>query len=258
MRSTAVRRKDERANEGSTEQVVAHVRHLIEQGALRPGDRLPAERDLAAHVGVSRPTVRAGLRALAAIGVVQSRHGSGTYIPDGPPSLGTDALSFLAALHGFTRDEMYEARRILEAGAAGLAADRATPDQIATLAEEVASLFAAMGDPQVFLVHDINFHRAVAAASGNPIVASLVEMVSELYYERRLQTAARASDRDMRDAAEMHRRIYQAVRGRQAEAARVAMNEHLIQASRHQAEELGDGPSAAQPGGANSGRRPPG
>src|SRR6188768_2642420 len=136
-------------SEGSTEQVVAHVRALIERGALRPGNRLPAERDLAARVGVSRPTVRAGLRALAAFGVVQSRHGSGTYIPDGPPSLGTDALSFLAALHGFTRDEMYEARRILEVGAAGLAAERATPDQIATLAEEVAGLFASMDDPRV-------------------------------------------------------------------------------------------------------------
>jgi GntR family transcriptional regulator, transcriptional repressor for pyruvate dehydrogenase complex len=247
MRSTAVRRRisrnastaflGDRASEGSTEQVVAHVRNLIEQGALRPGDRLPAERDLAAHVGVSRPTVRAGLRALAAIGVVQSRHGSGTYIPDGPPSLGTDALSFLAALHGFTRDEMYEARRILEVGAAGLAAERATPDQIATMAEEVASLFAAMADPQVFLVHDINFHRAVAAASGNPIVASLVEMVSALYYERRRDTAARASDRDMRDAAEMHRRIYQAIRSHDADEAKRAMQAHLMQASAHQAQE---------------------
>jgi GntR family transcriptional regulator, transcriptional repressor for pyruvate dehydrogenase complex len=243
MRSTAVRRKEERNAEGSTEQVVAHVRSLIERGALRPGDRLPAERDLAAHVGVSRPTVRAGLRALAAIGVVQSRHGSGTYIPDGPPSLGTDALSFLAALHGFTRDEMYEARRILEVGAAGLAAERATPDQIATMAEEVASLFAAIADPQVFLVHDINFHRAVAAASGNPIVASLVEMVSALYYERRRDTAARASDRDMRDAAEMHRKIYQAIRAHDADEARRCMQTHLMQASAHQAKEP-EGPAA--------------
>ena len=257
MRNPAVRRRvsrnastaslDDRASEGSTEQVVSHVRNLIEQGALRPGDRLPAERDLAAHVGVSRPTVRAGLRALAAIGVVQSRHGSGTYIPDGPPSLGTDALSFLAALHGFTRDEMYEARRILEVGAAGLAAERATPEQIATMAEEVASLFAAMANPQVFLVHDINFHRAVAAASGNPIVASLVEMVSALYYERRRDTAARASDRDMRDAAEMHRRIYQAIRSRDADEARRAMQTHLMQASAHQAQEP-EGPEPAPRG----------
>ena len=66
--------------EGSTEHVVAHVRGLIERRALRPGDRLPAERDLALQLGVSRPTVRAGLRALAAMGVVQSRHGSGTVL----------------------------------------------------------------------------------------------------------------------------------------------------------------------------------
>ena len=82
-----------------------------------------------------------------------------------------------------------------------------------------------MADPQLFLVHDINFHRAVAAASGNPIVASLVEMVSALYYERRRDTAARASDRDLRDAAEMHRRIYQAIRAHDADEARRAMND---------------------------------
>src|SRR5688500_1916689 len=235
-----------REAEGSTEQVVSYVRNLIERGELRPGDRLPAERDLATQIGVSRPTVRAGLRALSAIGVVQSRHGSGTFIPDGPPSLGTDALSFLAALHGFTREEMYEARRILEVGAAALAAERATPDQIATLAEEVAGMFATMQDPQLFLVHDINFHRSVAAASGNPIVASLVEMVSALYYEQRRETAVRASDRDLRDAAEMHRRIYQAIRAHEAGAAREAMQTHLMQASAHQAQEPADADAPAR------------
>src|SRR5919206_3866446 len=124
--------------ERSAEHVVAHVRTLIERGALRPGDRLPAERNLAMQIGVSRPSVRAGLHALAAMGVVRSRHGSGTYIPAGPPSLGSEPLSFLAALHGVTRDQMYEARRILEIEAAGLAAERATSEHLATLAEEVA------------------------------------------------------------------------------------------------------------------------
>ena len=238
--TSAARRDEDRNLEPSTDQVVTFVRHLIDRGALRPGDRLPAERDLATQVGVSRPTVRAGLRALAAMGVVRSRHGSGTYIPDGPPALGFEALSFLAALHGFTREEMYEARRILEVGAAGLAAERASPDQMTTLAEEVASVFASIDDPQLFLVHDINFHRAVGAASGNPIVASLMEMVSALYYERRRETAGQASERDMRDAADMHRRIYQAIRGRNADAARQAMHEHLIQASAHQAQETPD------------------
>jgi GntR family transcriptional repressor for pyruvate dehydrogenase complex len=223
--------------EGSTEQVVAHVRTLIERGALRPGDRLPAERDLATQIGVSRPTVRAGLYALAAMGVVRSRHGSGTYVPGGPPSLAPEPLSFLAALHGFSRDDMYEARRVLEVGAAGLAAERATSEQLAAIADTVASLFALMNEPQAFLVHDVDFHRAVAASSGNPILAALIEMVSALYYERRRKTAERAANRDLRAAAEAHRRIYRAIRSRDAVAARLAMHDHLIEASRYQAQE---------------------
>lgn len=222
----------------SAAQVVAHVRRLIDSGALGPGARLPPERDLAEQVGVSRPTVRAGLRTLAALGVIQSRRGSGTYIPDGPPTLGADALSFLAALHKFTRDDVYEARRVLEVGAAGMAAERATPDQLATLADEVAGLFASLTDRQVFLVHDINFHRSVAAASGNPIVASLVEMVSALYYERRRVTAERAADRDLRDAADAHRQIYQAIRSRDSERARHLMDHHLRRAWSYQAKEF--------------------
>ena len=224
-------------SEGSTEQVVAFVRDLIVRGRLRPGNRLPAERELATQIGVSRPSVRAGLHALAAMGVVRSRHGSGTYIPDGPPALGSEPLRFLAALHGFTREEMYEARRILEVEAAGLAAERATSDHLATLADEVAGLFANRDNPLLFLVHDINFHRAVADAAMNPIVGTLVGMVSAMYYERRKATAARASDRDLRDAAEAHRRIYQAIRARDGVAARRAMNDHLLQASRYQAQE---------------------
>jgi GntR family transcriptional repressor for pyruvate dehydrogenase complex len=132
---------------------------------------------------------------------------------------------------------MYEARRILEVGAAGLSAERATPEQIASMADEVAGLFAALNDPQGFLVHDIKFHRAVAAASGNPIVTSLVEMVSELYYERRRQTAARATDRNLRDAAEMHQRVYRAIRMRDPKATRRAMNEHLVHSSAYQTRE---------------------
>ena len=245
--------------EGSTEQVVSYVRGLIDRGEVCRGDRLPAERDLAAHIGVSRPTVRAGLGALAAMGVVRSRHGSGTYITDGPPALGSEPLSFLAALHGFTREEMYETRRILEVGAAGLAAERAAAEQLATLADEIAGQFASLDDPQLFLVHDIDFHRSVATASGNPIIASLVEMVSALYYERRRETAARASDRDLRDAAEMHRRIYHAIRTHDAEAARQAMHAHLLQASVYQSREPGEtlAPRADGPRGALSKRARP-
>jgi GntR family transcriptional repressor for pyruvate dehydrogenase complex len=90
MRTGPAEQPTGKAPEGSTEQVIAHVRNLIVTGALKPGDRLPAERELAVEIGVSRPTVRAGLRALSAMGVVQARHGSGTYIPSGPPMLGSE------------------------------------------------------------------------------------------------------------------------------------------------------------------------
>ncbi len=222
--------------DGSTDQVIEHVRALIERGALRPGNRLPAERELATQIGVSRPTVRAGLKALSAMGVVRTRHGAGTFIPE-LPELQSEPLSFLAALHGITRETMYEVRRILEVGAAGLAAERATADQLASMSEQVANLFANMHDPQAFLVHDIEFHRTVASASGNQIVASLVEMVAALYYDKRRRTAARATNRNLRDAAELHRSIYQAIRARDIERARATMNDHLLASSAHQADE---------------------
>jgi len=89
-------------------------------------------------------------------------------------------------------------------------------------------------------VHDVNFHRAVADAAKNPIVGALVGMVSAMYYERRKAVVERASDSDLRDAAEAHRRIYQAIRARDGNAARRAMSDHLLQASRYQAQEFDD------------------
>ncbi len=219
----------------AAELVVSHVRALIEGGDLGPGDRLPAERELALRVGVSRPSVRAGLRALAAMGVVQSRHGAGTFIRGGPPMLGSEPLSFLAALHGFTRDEMFEARRVLEVGVAGLAAERATGDQLASISEEITGMYASMDDPQAFLVHDIRFHRAVAVAAGNPILASLVEMVSGLFYEHRRRTVQQGAD--LKEAADLHRAIYQALRNHDADRARQAMDAHLSLARARQATE---------------------
>ncbi len=223
-----------KSSDGVTaELVVQHVRGLIERGELRPGDRLPAERELAVQPGVSRPSVRAGLRSLSAIGVLQTRHGAGTFITDGPPTLGSEPLSFLAALHGFTRDEMFEARRALEVGVAGLAAERANDEQIATIAEEITGMFAALDDPQTFMIHDIRFHRSVAEASGNPILASLVEMVSALFYEQRRKTAQHG--RDLKESAHLHRAIYHAIRAHDPKRASAAMSEHLSVAQQSQA-----------------------
>src|SRR5438874_3108965 len=219
----------------SPDQIVHHVALLIERGALRPGDRLPPERELAHELGLSRPTVRAGLHALSAMGVTESRQGAGTFITGGPPRLGAGPLSFLAALHGFTRDQMFEARKILEVGAAALAAELGLTDRLAPMAEEVTGMFANLGEPQTFLVHDIRFHRAVAAAGGNPVVLALVEMVSSLVYETRRVTVERAQD--LKESAEMHRRIYQAIRDKDPQRARAEMTRHLDLARMAQATE---------------------
>ena len=151
-------------------QVVEHVRREIEAGRLGPGHRLPPERELALQMGVSRPSLRSGLRTLQAMGIVTSRRGAGTFIVEGPPQLGKAPFELLAALHGFTLDQMYEVRRLLEVGAAGLAAEHAAGEQMASMADEITGMFAALEDPQAFLRHDLGFHRAVAAGSGNPIV----------------------------------------------------------------------------------------
>ena len=100
-------------------------------------------------------------------------------------------------------------------------------------------MYASMDDPQAFLVHDIRFHRAVALAAGNPILASLVEMVSEIFYEHRRKTAEQG--RDLKEAADLHRAIYHALRSHDGERARRAMDAHLSLARDRQASEAGFG-----------------
>ena len=209
-----------------TEQVVIQVRDMIQQGKLKPGDQLPSERELAKRLGISRASLRAGLHFLSAMGVLSSRHGSGTYIADGPPALDSEPLSMLAALHGFKPDEMFEARSLLEVGLAGLAAEHASDDHLATMAEEVTEMYATLDDPQQYLIHDIRFHRAIAAGSGNPILAALMDMVAAVMYERRRETVSRATD--LKESAAMHRKIYRLIREHKGNEARVAMSEHLL------------------------------
>src|SRR3954468_4717921 len=214
----------------TSEEVISQLREMIHRGELRPGDRLPPERDLAKLLGVSRPTLRAGIRSLAAVGVLQSRQGAGTFVvqADGQPVLDSSPLRLMASLHGFTSAEMFEARLSLEMAVAGLAAERATGDQMTTMAEEVTGMFASLDDPEQFLIHDVRFHQTVAAASGNRILTSLMNMVATILFETRIKTVKRA--KDLKDSAEMHRQIYRAIRERNPEAAREAMREHLVRA----------------------------
>jgi GntR family transcriptional regulator, transcriptional repressor for pyruvate dehydrogenase complex len=235
--SSIFKKVDPERRSSTSEELVTQLREMIHRGELRPGDRLPPERDLAKLLGVSRPTLRAAIRSLAAVGVLQSKQGAGTFVveSDGPPALDSAPLRMMASLHGFTNSEMFEARRSLEMAIAALAAERATGEQMASMAEEIAGMFASLDDPEQFLVHDMRFHQMVAASSGNRIMTALMNMVATVLFDVRRKTVNRA--RDLKESAEMHRQIYRAIRDRNSDAARNAMRDHLMLAQKAQESE---------------------
>ena len=218
-----------------TMQVVDHVKQLVASGELKPGDRLPPERELARSLKISRSSLRAGIGFLSAMGVLKSRHGAGTFVSSGPPALDSSSLTVLGALHGFLPWQMFEARLVIEANVACLAAERATGEHIAELAEEVAEMYASMDDPQEYLIHDVRFHRTIARAAGNPILGALMETITASLYDNRRMTVDRAVD--LKESAEMHREIYRAIRSHNPEGAKVAMEHHLNMARMAQASE---------------------
>ena len=221
-------------NGTTAEEVVTRLREMIQSGELSAGDRLPPERDLAKLLGVSRPTLRAGIRSLATVGILQSRQGAGTFVAEAEesPTLDSSPLRLMAALHGFTSDEMFEARLALEMSIAGLAAKRVTSEQMTTLAEEIAGMYASLNEPEQYLVHDMRFHQIVAAASGNRILTSLMNMVATILFEYRSKTVKRATD--LKESAEQHHNIYRALRDHDHEGAEQAMHDHLVETQRAQ------------------------
>jgi GntR family transcriptional repressor for pyruvate dehydrogenase complex len=153
------------------------------------------------------------------------RHGVGTFVADGPPDFGKASLSLMGALHGFQTWQMFEARIILERSLAALAAERGKEEHHAAMSEEVAEMFATLETPVDYLIHDVLFHRIIAQASGNPILAAVMETVTSSMYDKRRKTVERATD--LRESAEMHREIYRAIRARRPEEARDLMEKHL-------------------------------
>lgn len=215
-----------------TTQVVNHIRSLIESGALQPGDKIPPEREFAKTLGISRASLRTGIGYLAAMGVMKVKHGVGTFVADGPPQIGSTSLGLMGALHGFQSWQMFEARIILESNIAALAAERAKEDHHMALADEVAEMFAVMSSPADYLIHDLNFHRILGLASGNPIMAALIETLTSALYDNRRKTVERAID--TRESAEMHRELYRAIRARKPLEARKLMEQHLRMAQEAQ------------------------
>lgn len=219
-------------DEHLTMQVVNHIRTMIEDGRLKPGDKIPPEREFARMLKISRASLRTGIGYLAAMGVMKVRHGVGTFVADGPPEIGKASLGLMGALHGFQSWQMFEARLLLESNMAALAAERGKEEHLTVLAEEVAEMYATVDEPDEYLIHDIRFHRTIAQASGNPILAALMETVTSALYEERRKTAEHA--RNLKESADVHREIYRAIRSKNGPEARRLMDQHLRHAQSEQ------------------------
>ncbi|WP_432974759.1 FadR/GntR family transcriptional regulator [Dactylosporangium sp. CA-233914] len=203
-----------------------HVVNLILEGELSPGDALPAERELAVRLGVSRPLVREALRSLEAVNIVESRRGAGTYVTDLSPELLLAPLSYAFRLVRGSEIDLFEVRRFLEPQAAAVAAMH-LPDDPDDGFAELDRLLDAMdtSDQHTFPDHDIAFHEWIVRRTNNRLLLSVVRGIRDLEYQVLAVTAVSAESREL-SAAE-HRAIASAIRARDPERAKAAMLLHL-------------------------------
>lgn len=207
------------------EEIANRLLALIRAQELRPGDKLPSERTLAASMEVSRPVLREALRALAIMKVVDIRQGAGTYITALEPQQLVSHLDLVFSKDTVALAQLLEARRVVEVGNARLAAARIDEARLAELDGILADLGAAVDDADRFGTLDMAFHDVVCAAAGNFVLAQFMTVIDTLGKVSRERTGASRSVRDvmLRD----HHLIAEGLRGRDPEAAGAAMQRHL-------------------------------
>ena len=210
------------------EQIVQQIEQSIVKGALKPGDQLPAERDLALRFGVSRTAVREAVKALREKGLVEAYSGRGTFITDGTTQAVRQSLDLMVKIgqvEGST--QLAEVRAILEPGIAALAATRIQESELATMREAVAVMDRAEQDPDAYIEADLDFHLALAEGAGNPIILSLLDSIVGMLREQRLRIF-RVPGGPQRGQIH-HKQILDAIERHDAQDARKAMTAHLEQ-----------------------------
>lgn len=210
------------------EQIVQQIEESIVKGALKPGDQLPAERELAQRFGVSRTAVREAVKALREKGLVEAYSGRGTFITDGTTHAVRQSLDLMVKMgqsEGSTH--LAEVRAILEPEIAALAATRIQEPELVTMREAVAVMDRAGQDPEAYIEADLDFHLALAEGAANPLILSLLDSIVGLLREQRLRIF-RVSGGPERGQIH-HKRILEAVERHDAERAREAMRAHLEQ-----------------------------
>lgn len=224
-----------RREEKLADQVAASLERLITQGQVSPGEKLPPERVLCERFGVSRTAVREAVRSLAAKGLVEGRAGGGTLVrrPTTDSVQSLLGLVMRSGVEGVTWLHLLELQRMFEVEIAALAAERRTPDDLEALREsleEMRRCAAQPGQAEAWSKADVHFHEALAGAAHNPLVPVVLRAVGDVLLEAR-RAAARLPEVPAL-AEQHHRRILDAVERGSAEAARIAMQDHLRQAEK--------------------------
>lgn len=210
-----------------SDQVALKLRRLIEQGQLRPGEQLPAERHLCEMLGVSRTVVREATCALEQNGLINIVHGRGTFVVQ--PDLHTlaDSLGLWARMGRQPEQILLETRFALEIEIAGLASQRAQHLHLAKMEKSLQTMDIEPHNPQDYILADHAFHLALAEASSNELLLALVQSLVEPLQESRVriyQTPG-APDRGQK----CHRQIFTAILRSDPEEARQEMRRHLEQ-----------------------------
>jgi GntR family transcriptional repressor for pyruvate dehydrogenase complex len=199
-------------------------------GDIAPGTRLPAERNLAASLGVGRSAIREALAALEILGIVVVRPGSGTYLRDGVSELLPRTLSWGLMLGEPRTRELVELRSGLEVQAVELAAVRVTDEALDRMQADLGVMAKSLDDLSAFVEADAAFHREIAAASGNMVLEELLQSIRSLL---RIWVDRALNDEGHAEAAlREHTAIYDALKARDAAAVSETMRSHMATASR--------------------------
>lgn len=208
-----------------SDEVAALLLERVTNGHLRPGDRLPPERELAEELGVSRTVIREAVSMLAGKGVLLSMVGSGLKITAVNGSTASQSLGLYLVGNGLDYRQIHEARELIEVQVAGLAAEKAQTEHLEELAAACEQMAAAREDVEQRALADMRFHRALVPAAGNEIYGVVLDSLHQGLIEVRKHNLV--IPEAMEEAISSHEKIRLAVVNRDIEGARSAMAAHL-------------------------------
>jgi GntR family transcriptional regulator, transcriptional repressor for pyruvate dehydrogenase complex len=207
------------------EQIAERILKMITDRHLKPGDKLPAERELAATMNVGRPALREALRALAMMNIIEIRQGAGAYITELEIAQLVQHLDFVFGLSDAAILDLFDARKIVEVGIIELAAQRITDEEQVELEASLQKSIQSMHDPELFLLADLELHALIARIARNPILHRFMQSIHQLGLASRRRTGRLSGV--MEQSTADHQRIVAALLARDPQAARTAMLAHL-------------------------------